>query len=258
MDIIGLMETPINEMQYSSQKMTSRINNALRRNGFTNFASIIYWKKEQANFNDISNLGNKCYEELKQKLKEYGINIEDKKQCDFLINEYIKEKTQKNEKLTEVLDTPLEAVGKKIPYQILDSKDYTTLYDIVNEDKTILKAILEQELGEFAEWNYFRIRFMFINYGIDIENEEQCRYLIEKHKKENNKNIKDKKLNKITEENNILEKRLTKKQKVLTQINEQLERRKRLEQQLAKCDEEYYRLVEKYNTMKEGKNHGTK
>ena len=260
-DIIELMETPIEQIQLSTQKLTTRTHNALKRRSIYNIRDLIFWKNERRDFKDIDNLGNKCNEDLKQELIGYGINIEDRNQCISLMNEFIEKKQKTIVDIPKILNAKLEHESYRIPFFELDSNNYNTFYDIIKEDKKKLSEMLDDELGVYGEWNYFRLKFTFIKYNIDIDNEEQCNYLVEQYEKETKNISKNKKLNQVTNDNDSLEKELTRKQKVLKKLKEQLERRKQLEQQLAECDKEYSELIKQYNSLnsKESSNdHGTK
>ena len=81
------------------------------------------------------------------------------------------------------------------------------------------------------------------------ENEKQCNYLVKQYEKETNTKNKNKKLQQETSENKILENKITKKQEILKDLNQQLERRKLLEQQLAECDRQFLDLIEKYKSL---------
>ena len=202
-DIIELMETSIEQIQLSNKKLTTRVHNSLKRRSIYNIRDLIFWKNERGNFKDIGNLGNKCYEDLKQQLIEYGINIEDKNQCTNLINEFIEKKQKTMVDIHKILNTELEQKSHSIPFVALNLNNYDTFYDIIKENKKVLKEMLDNQLGIYGEWNYFRLKFAFIKYNIDIDNEKQCNYLVKQYEKETNTKNKNKKLQQETSENKI-------------------------------------------------------
>ena len=282
MDVVELLETPVESIQLSTKKLSTRMCNALKRRKIYNIRDIIFWENDE--LKRIQNLGTKCYDDLKQSITKFGINIEDNDQCKYLIHQYTEKKQKNMTNITNIMETKLEENEEDIPLYIFESNGYKTILDIVSDEKDKIKKLLYNELGIYSEWNYFRLAFMLIKYNIDINNEEQCKKIIEQYKKEKqnqqkqnkkeinriirleqikNKNnvTKAQQLKNATKENDMAERKVKLKQKVLEDIKKQVQRSILLKQQQAACDEEYHRLVEQYNSIdlkESSNNHGTK
>jgi DNA-directed RNA polymerase alpha subunit len=244
------------QIQLNEMELSLRLFNCLLRSGHITILDIIY----DDNIENIRNLGKSCFAELKCKLLEFGIDYDNKIQRRQLIKEYNEKSfsdgviNQLEKTIDDMEDEYCSTFGGKVEhaYDEFRKNNCETLLDIIIKRKDL-------------NWYKDTIRY----FGIDIDNEKQCRELIkqyeeEKEKQKNQITVNEKELqvlNQVTNDNDSLENELTRKQKVLQEIKEQLERRKQLEQQLTECDKEYNELIKQYNSLKSkesSNNHGTK
>ena len=244
------------QIQLNEMELSLRLFNCLLRSGHITILDIIY----DDDIENIRNLGKSCFAELKCKLLEFGIDYDNKIQRRQLIKEYNEKSfsdgviNQLEKTIDDMEDEYCSTFGGKVEhaYDEFRKNNCETLLDIIIKRKDL-------------NWYKDTIRY----FGIDIDNEKQCRELIkqyeeEKEKQKNQITVNEKELqvlNQVTNDNDSLENELTRKQKVLQELKEQLERRKQLEQQLAECDKEYSELMKQYNSLnskESSNNHGTK
>lgn len=244
------------QIQLNEMELSQRLSNCLLRSGHITILDIIY----DDDIENIRNLGKSCYAELKCKLLEFGIDYDNKIQRRQLIKEYNEKSfsdgviNQLEKTIDDMEDEYCSTFSGKVEhaYDEFRKNNCETLLDIIIKRKDL-------------NWYKDTIRY----FGIDIDNEKQCRELIKQYKEEKEKQknqitVNEKELqilNQVTNDNDSLENELTRKQKVLQELKEQLERRTKLEQQLAECDKEYSELIKQYNSLnskESSNNHGTK
>ena len=261
-DIIELMETQIIKESGLPKKMITRIGKKM------NIFDVLKNKQLE----NIHGVGQMAAEIISKKLKEYGIDFDNKEQCQKLIDEYNKQKFPNGEnkniikqinidKIKIILETMIEDLDLSVrSFNVLKRAGINTILDLIRRDSMDnIRYMCTKSVKEIKE--------RLLEYGIDFDDKEQCRELIKQYEEAKQKNqitVNEKKLqelNQVTNDNESLENELTIKQKVLQELKEQLERRKQLEQQLAECDKEYSKLIKQYNSLnskESSNNHGTK
>ena len=272
-NIEKIIETPISEIDFGTKILTVRIVNALRRTNLDfNVFNIVFLGNE--GLKRINNLGAKAYGAIKNKLKEYGIDIDDKEQCNYLIKQYMNKKQEINTNILELLDKPLknEVKGYSLLIDTLNSKGYNTLYDIISEDKNKIRILLRKKTWDYKEQQYISLSLIFVKYGINIKDEIQCEELTSQYQKEKEKIKKelsmfekesetDNSVKQIKEVNESLEDEITHKQRILEEFKSELEKNKELKQQLSECDRKFNELIKEYYSLsykESSNNHGTK
>lgn len=261
-DIIEFMETPISEIQFETKDMTIRTTGALRKT-YRDFNVCCAVYLGSTGLKKIKNLGKKCFQALKEKLMAYGIDIENEYQCQYLIQEYIKKQNKRRKSVTALLNKQLKDECSVFTYETLNLNGYQTIYDVISEDKDMIKDILKKKGFDYIDRYYTEIRLLLIKNGIDINDNKQCTKLLEKYeyekaqkelkKKQEQKEIevseKEEQLDIITRSNETLEKYIIRKHEILEELKKQKIKRYMLEKQMAECDEEYVKLLEEYNSL---------
>ena len=265
MDIIEVMETPISEIGFETKKITIRTISALRKTYKNiNVCNLLYLG--EMGLKNIKNLGAKGYQTIKNKLLTYGIDIENKYQCNYLVQQYIEKKQKEIKNVTSLLNTKLKDEYSIFATDTLKTNGYETFYDIILEDKDIIKEVLRKKGLDYREIYYTELKLLLIKHGIDLNNEKQCGELLEqyeseritrkKEKREEPKKTKkiieleqEKQLEIISEDNETLEEYLVKQQEILEKMKKEKKRREFIEQQKAACDMEFIRLIEEYNSI---------
>ena len=268
-DVAKVMKMPIEEL-----KLSTRTYNCLKKAFFNKVLDIISHNQLMG----VRSFGEKKYTELRQKLLEYGIDIDDKLQCQALIEEYDKQKStctaneievleidkmdtvksiEENKSIEKILNLTVEDFNFDAKmFNVLKRAGINTAYDLVKKED--LRQVRNLGAKRFEE-----LKQKFIEYGIDLENRVQCDELIEKYDALNPKKDKEdwEKQLELQESNDALEDELELKQDTLLGLKQQLERREYLNKKVAECDKEFERLMKLYKTLnsKESSNeHGTK
>jgi hypothetical protein len=263
------MKMPIEYLELSTRTF-----NCLKKAFFNTVLDII--RHEQLMM--VRNLGEKKYTELRQKLLEYGIDIDDKLQCEALIEEYGKQKStytaneievleidnmdtaksiEENESIEKILNLTIEDLNVSMGvFNCVKRAGINTAYDVVEREDI-------RNIRNFGAKRFDELKQKFIGYGIDLEDRTQCDELIKKYDALNPKKDKEdwEKELELQDSNDALEDELGLKQDTLRGLKQQLERREYLNQKLAECDKEFERLMKLYKTLnsKESSNdHGTK
>lgn len=271
-DVAKVMKTPVEEL-----KLSTRTYNCLKKAGFDKVLDIIEYN--QLMRVRVRNFGEKKHTELKQKLLEYEIDIDDILQCQSLIDEYNKQKSkstvnkiteletdnmkdnkEKNIDTVEILNMTIEDLDLSIGvFNCVKRAGINTVYDILKHQEL-------EKIRNFGSKRFEELKQKFLGYGINLDDRVQCEELMNQY---NNREIEKKeteiseckKEHEFKESNGILEKKLESKQATLRGLKKQLERREYLEKQLLECDKEFNRLVEQYNSLnskESSNNHGTK
>jgi len=279
-DIIELMETDLYDLNLQYGTVC-----CLKDAGLQRIIDVLRYRNEDVVHNNLKNIrlfGKTKEKYLNSRLLEYGINYNDNKQRQELIEEYDAQKLLSNNKppeveldnmnkvgmktktdnigIVELLDTVIEDFDfSERTFNCLKRAGINTAYDVVKKEDL-------RQIRNFGAKRFEELKQKFIGYGIDLEDRAQCDELIKKYDNITN-NQEDKRISaweqqlELEKSNDILEEKLESKQDTLLGLKQQLERRKYLEQKLIECDKEFKRLMRLYNSLnskESSNNHGTK
>lgn len=260
-DIIELMETDLYDLNLQYGTVC-----CLKDAGLQKIIDVLRYRNEDAvhnNLKDIRLFGKTKEKYLNSRLLEYGINYNDKKQRQELIDEYNARKSSSNNNETKEVETDnMNKVGIETDlydldlsvkvYNCLKRAGINTVYDILKHEN--LKRIrrigekgfneLQQKLGE---------------YGINLNDATQC----EKLKKEYDEKINSEQEYqlKIADAISSFSDDLSSRRATLHEMRDELIRYKQLRKKLSACTKRIRRLAKELNALdsKESSNsHGTK